>query len=141
MKSKAISFFISVLLILFIHSCKQSGSTTTSDEMAVQAGRQIAAESFRELSGHLGTALEEGGVSHAIEFCSVEAIPITRQLSGRFGVEIKRATHKPRNPVNEATGKESEIISGWQKKMENRNEIKPEGNRLNICYLNETGTD
>jgi len=117
---------INVLILFILTGCAYSGSEKkASGEMAIRAGQQIAAESFNELSGHLGAALEKGGVSHAIQFCSAEAIPVTRQLSDRFGVDIKRATHKPRNPANEATGRESDIISDWLTRMENRDEIKP----------------
>ncbi len=113
-----------ISLFLIFAACS-SDPIPATDEMALEAGRLIASESFRELSGHLGEALGEGGVSYAIEFCSVEAIPITQRLSERFGVEIKRATHMPRNPDNAANEQEMEIIDTWINRLNSGDNISP----------------
>ncbi len=125
-----------ILVSLLFFACSRSTDKNqpASDEMAVEAGRLIASESFEELSGHLGAALKEGGVSHAIEFCSVEAIPITQKLSNEFNVDIKRATHKPRNPENFANADEMKIIQVWQEQMESGEEISPVASKTNSHY-------
>lgn len=130
-----ISVFI-FFIFLLISACSETADKNqeASDEMALEAGKLIAYESTEELSGHLGAALEEGGVSHAIEFCSVEAIPITQELSNEFDVDIKRATHKPRNPENFANADEMKVIQRWQEQMESGRDIRPVASKMNNHY-------
>lgn len=130
-----ISVFIFFIFFL-ISACSETADKNqqASDEMAVEAGKLIAFESTEELGGHLGSALEKGGVSHAIDFCSVEAIPITQELSNEFNVDIKRATHKPRNPENFANADEMKVIQNWQNQMESGEEISPVASKINDHY-------
>jgi len=80
-------------------------------------GQQIAQRTFQTLSSNLAAALNEGGVPNAIEFCKIEAMPLTQSVSDTYGVEIRRATHKPRNPVNDADASEMEVIEAYRTAM------------------------
>lgn len=63
-------------------------------------GRFISKSSFQALSSKLTSALQTGGVPHAVSFCNIEAMPIMDSLTKEFDVSIKRVSDKNRNPDN-----------------------------------------
>jgi len=117
---------LAITLLLVVGACSsqpEPSTPSTSDpnsldaaarDTALVVGRQIAQRTFQTLSSNLAAALNEGGVPNAIEFCKIEAMPLTQQVSDEFGVQIRRATHKPRNPVNDADASETEVIEAYQ---------------------------
>lgn len=105
-----------LLVIALLGACSSPQTEPTSeasDAMLLQAGGLVASATFQTLSGNLSQAMSEGGVPRAIEFCSVEAIPLTEQLSGEMNVEIRRASHRPRNPDNRADAQEMGTIESY----------------------------
>lgn len=106
-----------VSLLIIVCACAGESEpdrpATASDDMVQQAGQGIVSETFGTLSGNLSQAMGEGGVPLAIEFCSVEGIPLTERLSEEADVEIRRASHRPRNPVNRANEEEMEVIEEY----------------------------
>jgi hypothetical protein len=81
---------------------------------AIQLGKSIAAETFSLLSSNLQTAMQQGGVSNALPFCSLAASPLTAGMAGKYGVTIRRVTHKPRNPADRANATESAILQQFE---------------------------
>jgi len=57
---------------------------------------QLVADTLRN---SLTQAIEEGGFVHAIDFCSIHALPITSSLNDA-GITVSRKAVKNRNPVN-----------------------------------------
>ena len=100
------------LLSFFILSCEKKDETTSSQEISTSSnddsidflnkGQMIAMNSQKALGSQLMAKLQEGGPIHALEFCSVEAIPITDSLSKVHQVKISRVSDKNRNPENKA---------------------------------------
>jgi hypothetical protein len=78
---------------------------------AVQRGTAIAAETFSLLSSNLQSAIQSGGVSNALPFCSLAASPLTAGMAGKHGVTLRRVTHKPRNPAGRADATERAILN------------------------------
>jgi hypothetical protein len=76
--------------------------TPEEGERVATVGEPAAAELLRTLMGRLTSALEEGGASHAIEFCSNEAMPLTRMVEAGLGggLSLKRTSFRYRNPEN-----------------------------------------
>ncbi|NIT56907.1 MAG: DUF3365 domain-containing protein, partial [Aliifodinibius sp.] len=70
-------------------------------------------------------------VQHALQFCNVQAIPLTDSLSKHHDVSIRRASHKPRNPYNTADSLEIKVIKQYIKKLKSGNELQP------ITYADE----
>lgn len=68
----------------------------------VEVAEPAAGELLRTLLGRLDAALEEGGAPSAVEFCSQEAIPLTRMVEAGLegGLELKRTSFRYRNPDN-----------------------------------------
>jgi hypothetical protein len=49
------------------------------------------------LALNLAKALETGGAVHAVEFCNLQALPLTDSLSRLYGCSIERLSNKHRN--------------------------------------------
>lgn len=129
-------YFFSLLVLAVTVSCtSKSGSNETATKpKARDAGQAVVSEAAKELSSNLSSAISEDGVSHAIKFCNAEAMPLTQQLSEKFGVDIKRATHKPRNPANLADVEELQVIKKWQSQLESGEDIKSVLNKRQRHY-------
>jgi hypothetical protein len=82
-------------------------------QAARERGRAIAAETFGLLSTNLQTALQSGGVSNALPFCSLAASPLTAGIAEKHGVTLKRVTHKARNPAAQANETELAILQSF----------------------------
>lgn len=69
----------------------------------VEAGTAATGELLRTLVGRLTAAMEEGGPTHAIEFCSSEALSLTENVQTGLGegFHLKRTSFRYRNPLNE----------------------------------------
>jgi hypothetical protein len=116
-----------VLPVLFLAGCSKTpdpaGPPPTSPpavlsadvrNAAVQRGKAIAAETFSLLSSNLQSALQQGGVSNALPFCSLAASPLTAGMAGKHGVGIRRVTHKPRNPAGRADATELAVLNHFE---------------------------
>lgn len=81
--------------------------------IAVTRGKAIAAETFGLLSTNLQTAIQSGGVSNALPFCSLAAAPLTASMAEKHGVTLKRVTHKARNPGGKANEAELAALKSF----------------------------
>ncbi len=91
----------------------------------VQKGKDYALQVKAELGKNLMTAIARKGTAGAVDFCNIQAIPITDSLSNHLGVKIKRATDQPRNPDNMADEQEMAYITKAKLDLLQGREIKP----------------
>jgi hypothetical protein len=84
-----------------------------SEAIALQRGKAIAAETFALLSANLQSAIQSGGVSNALPFCSIAASPLTAGMAAKHGVSLKRVTHKARNPAGKADATELAVLEAF----------------------------
>jgi len=73
------------------------------EETRLRAIGQESAQSLATgLITNLSAAIEEGGLPHAVDFCSSEASRLTSEIQHRLGqgLVLKRTTFKYRNPAN-----------------------------------------
>lgn len=88
----------------FLAGCGEGLPEVTPEEavMVAEVAEPAAGELLRTLVGRLDAALEEGGPASAVEFCSTEAIPLTRLTEAGLegGVGLKRTSFRYRNPAN-----------------------------------------
>ena len=111
---KKIVFSIILVAVLMI-SCKKSEVLTEEKKQEyITKGKDIAQSSFKALSGKLTEQMKAGGPKQAIPFCNVEAMPLTDSLSKEYNVSIKRTSDKFRNPENEPTQRELEVITNYK---------------------------
>lgn len=113
-------------------STEQKDRTLSFDTTAVvNEGQKIAKATFQTLSSNLKNAIEEGGIEHALQFCNVEAMPLTDSLSAHHDVSIRRASHKPRNPYNTSDSLEAKVIKQYISELEAGDKLQP------VTYANE----
>ncbi|MDX1829425.1 MAG: DUF3365 domain-containing protein [Lutibacter sp.] len=124
MKNKFKHIIFSLFLVAITISCNKS-LTPKEKEAYLVKGKEISKESFKTLSGKLKEQLQKGGVVHAIPFCNSEALPITKELSKKFNVSIKRTSNKIRNIKNNSTARELEVVEKFITLKENNKELAP----------------
>ena len=117
---KSILFLFSIAFILIVlHSCSNQKSPKDNPlrdiEVIKDHARESVAQTFGTLSRELKATLSAGGVSQAIEYCNLKALALTDSLASIRNVEIKRATDRPRNPINLISFDEKRIFNYYQK--------------------------
>jgi len=133
MKSPIAITFFTILFIGFI-SCgqapkqqdEQEKTTATQDTTDyLKKGKAIAGATFTALSGELQRAMKEGGVSKAVSYCNLAAMPLVDSLSKVHDAQIKRTSLKVRNPVDTPTPEERVVLEAYHKKAEAGEALQP----------------
>ena len=73
----------------------------------------ITKVAFSELSGKLKSVIDTGGFVAAIDFCSIEALPLTERIGDKYGVTLERISEKCRNPENKANNADIKVLAGF----------------------------
>lgn len=115
------SLIYALSILVFFTACKD---TTPSDKQEAseesttinykEKGRSITDAAFSRLSQNLMKAMQEGGVPYAVDYCHVEAYPITDSVSSDFEVSIRRTSAKYRNPENKPNAFEAALINHYE---------------------------
>lgn len=134
--------YLIIVPLLILFGCGQQNQETETDTIVrdelpavKQKGSEIAKQSFNTLSSNLKQALGEGGVSYALKFCNAEAMPLTDSLSRQTGIDIRRASHRARNPTNRADSLEMESIREFLRNIANNEEPEPITYRSKETYV------
>ena len=85
----------------------------------IKKGNIIAQKSGLSLQKALKEAINEGGLEYAIEFCNIEALPITDSVSHAESVIIRRVAKKYRNPLNQTDSVDIEIYNSYMQDWQN----------------------
>ncbi len=83
-------------------------------------GDSISIEAQKQLMDNLQKAIEDKGVSGAIGFCNVEALPVLKTVSEKHGVVIRRVSNLFRNPADQPDSEEAKILDAYEYNAENR---------------------
>lgn len=94
-------------------------------DAAMVWGDSISTEAQTQLISSLQNAVAEKGVVGAIEFCNVQALPILTEVSQKYGVEIRRASNRYRNPADQPNEEEKSILDAYEYNAENGNKSDP----------------
>jgi hypothetical protein len=97
--------YVLTLFVLLFVACRtggrdQGGFEAMDEQAALERGDAIVQSTYRALSSRLQKAIVEAGPVHALEYCSVAALPITDSLARHHGVRIKRTSTRLRSPYN-----------------------------------------
>jgi hypothetical protein len=97
-------------------------------ERQEQGVRQIGSEAASTLAstlfGRVQQAIQEGGLVHALDFCSVRAQPLTAEVDQQLGsLDIKRTTFQYRNPRNAPDALEVEALQYFEQAMAESGEL------------------
>lgn len=75
-----------------------------------EKGMEIALETKKLLGQNLMQAIQKKGTIHALEFCNVEASPLTISMAEKYKASVQRVSDKNRNPQNLASAEEAELV-------------------------------
>lgn len=125
--------YLYVCFVLLFWGCGQQSDNnqSASDTFAiditavVEEGKKISGAAFQTLSSNLKRAMAEGDVEYALQFCNVEAMPLTDSLATEYGIELRRASHQPRNPQNRADSLEIASIQKYLDAINTDGELQP----------------
>ena len=116
---------------LFLVQCKVFGNkgiipenTTEHKTLSKEVYKAIAEQTKKNLVENLTKQISENGAINALQFCNVNAIPLTQKLETEKGVTIKRVSDKNRNPENLANEAELEIIERFKAQLAKKEELK-----------------
>ncbi|MCK5678916.1 MAG: lipoprotein, partial [Flavobacteriaceae bacterium] len=84
------------VVVLLVSSCSKSLSKEEKS-LYTEQGKVIAQATAKKLGGTLVKKMKEGGVKDALPFCNENAIPLTKEMSEKYNVTIKRTSHRLRN--------------------------------------------
>lgn len=104
---------------------KKLAKVETDQKDYQQIGMKYAKSTKAELGKNLMGAIQKEGVLHALEFCNVQAMPITDSMARVHQATIKRVSDKNRNPSNKANSSELEHISFFKDVLAQGNEPNP----------------
>lgn len=86
---------------------------------ALEWGEEISQAAQEQLISALQNAISEKGITGAIAFCHVEAIPILKEVGDKYNVEIRRASNAFRNPEDKPREYEEMILDAFEYNTEN----------------------
>lgn len=87
------------------------------DSIDVSKQKAAAAELKKTLMAQLKAKMNEGGPTNAVEFCSKNAIEITKQVAEKNGLHIKRVSIKNRNPKNAPDAMDKKVLAAFEESM------------------------
>lgn len=107
-------------------------------------GLEYALGTKKVLGKNLMEAIQKKGTLEALDFCNIQAIPLTDSMSVKYNASIKRVSDKNRNPNNKANTEELKYIAQFKKDFTEQKEIKPivleEENKVKFYYPIETNS-
>lgn len=94
-----LKILITGLIVISLVSCKTQISSDTYIEFQ-NKGNEISDLTQGVLLANVAKAMQEGGPTHALEFCNLNATSIVDSLNAAYDCEIFRVSAKNRNPEN-----------------------------------------
>lgn len=102
---------------------QSSHPTDTSNYLEI--GKEIALTTKSAIGKQLFAAIEKSGAHGAVEFCNIEAIPITDSMALVLNTKVKRVSDLSRNPNNKTNEMEANFIDEVRNAILKGDEVKP----------------
>lgn len=119
-------------------------ATLESAKSHEELGLEYALGTKAVLGKNLMGAIQSKGTLAALEFCNIQAIPLTDSMSVHYHAQVKRVSDKNRNPNNAATAEELNYLEHFKKIIAKQQEPKPvvleKGNNVQFYYPIITNT-
>lgn len=88
-------------------------------------GKEIADSVGSVLKANLMQAMGSDGPVHAVEFCNLEALPLTGEFNTLYNVQVKRTSDRLRNPNNAPSTLESSVIADYRSEQSSGVPLRP----------------
>ena len=118
---KKVIIFAAGAFLISALSCQKEQTKVTEIPAEKKQGipggeilKNYAAEAQQLLGSQLKQKIAEGGPENALEFCNINAIPLTESISKKYNVSIKRVSDQYRNPDNAANASEIAVITTYK---------------------------
>lgn len=118
---KKVIIFAAGAFLISALSCQKEQTKVTEIPAEKKQGipggeilKNYAAEAQQLLGSQLKQKIAEGGPENALEFCNINAIPLTESISKKYNVSIKRVSDQYRNPDNAANASEIAVITKYK---------------------------
>ena len=109
-----------------------------------EIGLEYALVTKTVLGKNLMGAIQSKGTMHALDFCNIQAIPLTNSMATNYHATIKRVSDKYRNSNNQANAEELNYIAQFKADAVAKRESKPvvieKGNKVQFYYPIPTNT-
>lgn len=105
------------VLVLALYGCiqAQAAQATPPDQAALASEAAAAAASLgASLKTELEAALQNGGPVAALGVCRLKAPDIAARISARSGLDVRRTSLKPRNPLNAPTAWQADVLRAFE---------------------------
>ena len=98
------------------------GAAQQLDSQALHArasalGQQISRAGFQLLSSNLQKAIQQGGPTNALSYCSAAALTLTESVGKPFEAKVRRISHRVRNPKASPNPAELVILEQFRAMM------------------------
>ncbi len=107
-------------------------------------GLEYALGTKKVLGKNLMGTIQKKGTIEALDFCNIQAIPLTDSMSVKYNASIKRVSDKNRNQNNKANAEELFYIEQFKKEIADNKESKPvvvdKGDKVQFYYPIPTNT-
>ena len=111
-----------IMIVLFVMSCNSNNDF--NKEKYLNEGKVIAQSTGKLLTAKVKSTIKAQGPFEAINFCKLNAYPLTDSLSNLYRAEIKRVAVKFRNPENKANKQEEAVVSEYAKQIKSGDALK-----------------
>ena len=102
---------------------------------AFRQGQEIADKTQQDLLERLKEAMEEGSTIEALQYCNIQALPLTDSAILNQNVTVKRTSLKLRNPKNAPTDLEQQLLDAYQYNAEQGLPLEENVQRVGNEYL------
>lgn len=117
------------LIILSSVQCTKKESktaeTTLKTEVSLDSLKSYAEKTKVLLASQLTQKIKDSGTVGALEFCNIEALPLTKSMSDQYHLEIKRVSDKNRNSNQYANEEERKYIEMYKAQLLKGEKLKP----------------
>lgn len=133
------------IITLFFTSCSTPTETgrDTEENTAIQLteeaelaylekGEQITSEMQSVLMKNVQEAMQKGGPEYAVDFCNLNAIPLTDSMSNILNATIQRKSDRNRNPNNAISSELDQMA--WNKIKETKKPLVQTDNNGHAFY-------
>ena len=118
-------FLISAFAVFTIQCTKTEKQPEVSTNEVATEIVEISSDSLESFAGqtkkllmkNVSQQIEKGGVESALDYCNIEAMPLTQKMSDKYGLDISRVSDKNRNPKNIANSEELQLIEEYKKQL------------------------
>lgn len=104
-----------VALSFLMASCTANKTATTPLDQ--EKALAYVQETKELLMGTLMKKIKENGTENALEFCNINALPLTKSVAVKHQTQIKRVSDKNRNPQNKANAQEIALINRYKAQL------------------------